>query len=115
VINPLVDELAEHTNLARACALLSRPRGSHDRVKTPRPAREPVPRPAPPNALTDVERRRVLGVLTSDRFVDKSVAQAWATLLDEGTYCARCRRCTGSCAPATPPANAAPKRLTRPG
>jgi putative transposase len=24
--------------------------------------------------------------LTSDRFVDKSVAQAWATLLDEGTY-----------------------------
>ena len=28
----------------------------------------------------------MLGVLTSDRFVDKSVAQAWATLLDEGTY-----------------------------
>jgi putative transposase len=25
-------------------------------------------------------------VLTSDRFVDKSVAQAWATLRDEGTY-----------------------------
>ena len=86
MINPLVDELAEHTNVARACALLGRPRGSHYRVKTPRPAREPVPRPAPPNALTDVERRRVLGVLTSDRFVDKSVAQAWATLLDEGTY-----------------------------
>jgi len=28
----------------------------------------------------------VLGVLTSDRFIDKSVAQTWATLLDEGTY-----------------------------
>jgi len=28
----------------------------------------------------------VLAVLTSDRFVDKSVAQTWATLLDEGTY-----------------------------
>jgi putative transposase len=40
----------------------------------------------PPNALADAERQRVLGVLTSDRFVDKSVAQAWATLLDEGTY-----------------------------
>ena len=25
-------------------------------------------------------------MLTSDRFVDKSVAQTWATLLDEGTY-----------------------------
>ena len=31
-------------------------------------------------------RAQVLTVLTSDRFVDKSVAQAWATLLDEGTY-----------------------------
>jgi hypothetical protein len=40
----------------------------------------------PPNALTDAERAQVLAVLTSDRFVDKSVAQAWATLLDEGTY-----------------------------
>jgi putative transposase len=28
----------------------------------------------------------VLAVLTSERFVDKSVAQTWATLLDEGTY-----------------------------
>ena len=27
-----------------------------------------------------------MGVLTGDRFVDKSVAQTWATLLDEGTY-----------------------------
>ena len=44
------------------------------------------PRPAPPNALSDDERAQVLGVLTSDRFIDKSVAQTWATLLDEGTY-----------------------------
>jgi putative transposase len=28
----------------------------------------------------------VLEVLTSERFCDKSVAQTWATLLDEGTY-----------------------------
>jgi putative transposase len=28
----------------------------------------------------------VLAVLTSERFVDKSVAQVWATLLDEGAY-----------------------------
>lgn len=28
----------------------------------------------------------MLGVLTSERFCDKSVAQTWATLLDEGTY-----------------------------
>jgi putative transposase len=86
VINPLVDELASHTNVKTACELLGRPRGSHYRAKTPKPATTPAPRPTPPNALTDAERAQVLAVLTSDRFVDKSVAQAWATLLDEGTY-----------------------------
>ena len=28
----------------------------------------------------------IIAVLTSPRFCDKSVAQTWATLLDEGTY-----------------------------
>src|SRR5699024_3589456 len=32
------------------------------------------------------ERQQVVEVLTSERFADKSVAQTWATLLDEGTY-----------------------------
>ena len=57
-----------------------------DRAKAPKPARAAGPRTTPPNALNEAERQRVLGVLTSDRFVDKSVAQTWATLLDEGTY-----------------------------
>jgi putative transposase len=39
-----------------------------------------------PNALTEAEQGQVLEVLTSERFCDKSVAQTWATLLDEGTY-----------------------------
>lgn len=86
MINPLVDELAEHTRVTRACELLGRPRGSHYRAKTPRPVRETAPRPTPPNALTPAERERVLEVLTGERFCDKSVAQTWATLLDEGTY-----------------------------
>ena len=86
MINPAVDELADHVGVTTACALLGRPRGSHYRAKTPRPARQPAPRAAPRNALTDAERGHVLGVLTSDRFIDKSVAQTWATLLDEGTY-----------------------------
>lgn len=45
-------------------------------------------RPTPPNALSAAERSAVLDVLTSRRFVDKSVAQTWATLLDEGVYLA---------------------------
>ena len=90
MISPLVDELAVHTGGKAACALLGRARGSHYRAKAPRPVRDRAQRPAPPNALTDAERREVLSVLTSDRFIDKSVAQTWATLLDEGTYlCSR--------------------------
>lgn len=86
MINPLVEELAAHTDVKTACALLGRPRGSHYRTKAPRPVPEPAPRPTPPNKLTDAERAQVLQVLTSERFADKSVAQTWATLLDEGTY-----------------------------
>jgi putative transposase len=37
-------------------------------------------------ALTDPERQHVLDVLHSDRFVDVAPEEAWATLLDEGTY-----------------------------
>ena len=90
MINPLVDQLAVHTGVKAACALLGRARGSHYRAKAPAPVRDVAPRPTPPNALTDTERQEVLAVLTSDRFIDKSVAQTWATLLDEGTYlCSR--------------------------
>ena len=86
MINPAVDELAEHVGTARACGLLGRSRAGHYRAKNPPPPRPSTPRPAPANKLTEAERAQVLAVLTSHRFADKSVAQAWATLLDEGTY-----------------------------
>jgi putative transposase len=86
VINPAVEELAEHTSVKQACELLGRPRGSHYRAKQPRMHGPAPKRPTPPNALTQVEQTQVLTVLTSDRFCDQSVAQTWATLLDEGTY-----------------------------
>jgi hypothetical protein len=44
------------------------------------------PQAAHPAALSDEEREQVLDVLDSDRFADKSPAQAWAVLLDEGSY-----------------------------
>jgi putative transposase len=86
MINPVIDELAEHTDVKTACGLLGRPRGSHYRAKAPQRVRETAPRPTPPNALTEAERTQVLQVLTGERFADKSVAQTWATLLDEGTW-----------------------------
>ena len=87
MINPVVEQLAQHTSTVAACALLGRSRAGHYRSRRPAdPEGERRARPAPCNALTQGERAHVLAVLTSDRFVDKSVAQTWATLLDEGTY-----------------------------
>ena len=88
MIAPAVTELAELSSTARACALLGRPRASHYRAQQPPVPAQRTPRPTPPNALTDGERERILEVLDSPRFCDKSVTQTWATLLDEGVYLA---------------------------
>jgi putative transposase len=90
VIIPAVLLLAEHTSTAKASALLGKPRGSHYRDRQPVPVvpAQRTPRPTPPNALSPAEQDRIIEVLTSARFCDKSVAQTWATLLDEGRYLA---------------------------
>ena len=51
---------------------------------TPAVCTEPAVEPA--NKLTDAERRRVVEVLTSDRFVDLAPLQIYAQLLDESVY-----------------------------
>jgi putative transposase len=83
----MVEQVAQQMPVVAACRLLGRSRAGHYRSLRPAGAAPTrAPRPAPDNALTEAERAHVLAVLTSDRFVDKSVAQTWATLLDEGTY-----------------------------
>jgi transposase InsO family protein len=52
----------------------------------PTPAAPVPPACDPVNKLTDLERRRVLDVLTSGRFVDLAPLQIYAQLLDEGVY-----------------------------
>lgn len=44
------------------------------------------PRRPHPAKLTTVEEDRVVELLCSERFCDVGVAEAWATLLDEGVY-----------------------------
>ncbi len=89
MIAPAVAELAEKTSTARACALLGKPRASHYRAQQPPVAlAQRPPRPAPANALSAAEQDTVITVLTSERFCDKSVAQTWATLLDDGVHLA---------------------------
>jgi putative transposase len=83
-------ELEPLTSVTRACELLGKSRATLHRQRNPRPApgtgEPPAPRAAHPAALTRAERDQVLAVLDSERFADKSPAQAWAVLLDEGCY-----------------------------
>lgn len=74
--------------VSKACELLGKPRASHYRDLTPTVPAQRGPRAAPSNALSTAEQDAVIAALTSPRFCDKSVAQTWATLLDEGVYLA---------------------------
>jgi len=128
VITPAVLLLAEQTCTAKACALLGKPRGSHDRDRRPLPLvpAQRAARRSPPHALSVAEQDEIIAVLTGPRFCDKSVAQTWATLLDEGIYLAsrstmhRLLRLTGTSGDrrnqAAHPARARPELMaTKPG
>jgi putative transposase len=80
--------VAPEIGLAPACRALGVSRATAYRRRDPRPGREQRPRPKPAMALSDTERAALLEVLHSERFVDRSPAQVYATLLDEGSYLA---------------------------
>jgi putative transposase len=80
------EELRHVVGVKKACVLLGRVRSSYYRRRKPVVAKEPTPRPAPPNALSDAERASVLALLCEDDHVESSVAQVYAETLDEGTY-----------------------------
>jgi putative transposase len=86
VIDDHFDDLANHTCTRRAAQLLGRSRATHYRRLQPPVLRPPVPRPAPANALSEVERQHVLSVLRSPEFCDLAPAQVWARLLDDGIF-----------------------------
>jgi putative transposase len=73
--------LGKTTGLAAACSALAIPRVAVYRHR--QPAAVQLPRPSPPRALSAPERRIVLDVLNSPRFVDMAPAAVYASLLDE--------------------------------
>jgi hypothetical protein len=86
MIAATVEELTPLIGTRPACrALGASPATIYRRRRPPEP-RPRRPRPTPERALTEPERKRVLEVLHSERFVDVSPEETWATLLDEGTY-----------------------------
>ncbi len=88
MIEQTVNELTPLVGTRPACrALGAAPATIYRRRRPPEPTPH-RPRAASARALSDVEREAVLGELHSERFVDSSPAQLWATLLDEGRYLA---------------------------
>ena len=88
MIEQAVEELTPIVGTRPACrALGAAPATIYRRRNPPTPQRE---RPKSPSAraLSGEEREAVLEELHSERFVDCSPAQTWATLLDEGRYLA---------------------------
>jgi putative transposase len=86
MIEQTVEELAPLIGTRPACRALGASVATVYRRRRPPEPRTPKPRPTPPRALTEPERQAVLEVLHSQRFVDTSPEETWATLLDEGTY-----------------------------
>jgi len=88
MIEQTVEELTPLIGTRPACrALGAAPATIYRRRRPPEP-RPRKPRPKPARALSEQERGAVLEELHSERFVDASPAQVWATLLDEGRYLA---------------------------
>ena len=82
-----VEQLASSVGTSRACQALSVPRASFYRRKKSRGGNQaPSARPRPTRALSEHEREKILGVLHSERFVDKAPAEVYSALLDEGVY-----------------------------
>jgi putative transposase len=86
VIDAHFEGLEAVTSTKAACGLLGASRATRYRRRRPPVTGPPVPRPTPPNALTETERQQVLEVLRSPEYCDLAPAQIWARLLDEGSY-----------------------------
>jgi putative transposase len=88
MIEQTVEELAPVVGTRPACRVLGASPATVYRRRRPPKAKSTRLRPAPARALSALERETVLELLHSERFVDSSPAQVWATLLDEGRYLA---------------------------
>jgi putative transposase len=87
MIEQAVEELTPLVGTRPACRALGvAPATIYRRRRPVQPAPESRPRPRPARSLSVLEQEAVLEVLRSERFVDSSPAQVWATLLDEGRY-----------------------------
>jgi putative transposase len=83
-----VEQFAPAMGVAPVCAELGFNRASYYRKQKSKqePKLKAEIKPKPARALSDEERQQVLEILHSERFVDQSPQEVYATLLDEGTF-----------------------------
>jgi putative transposase len=91
VTDTAIAELAPEVGVRAACEVLGAAQAGYYRRhrQSPPPQRpDPIPHRErhQPRALREAERQAILDQLHSDRFVDVSPTEVWATLLDEGVY-----------------------------
>ena len=86
MIAATVEELTPIIGTRPACRAVGASVATIYRRRRPPEPRTPKPRPTPVRALSEPECEAVLEMLHSERFVDVSPEETWATLLDEGTY-----------------------------
>lgn len=79
-------ELGGDVGIKLACEALNVNRASFYRARAPHSDGAQSMRPRPPLALSGEEEQHVLNTLHSERFMDCSPYQVYATLLDEGVY-----------------------------
>ncbi len=79
-------EAAPNLGVVLACRALGVSRASFYRSGSSQVSSPRRPRKKPPRSLCEEERRAVLDVLDSDRFVDHSPQEVFATLLEEDVY-----------------------------
>ena len=115
----MIAELAPKIGVRNACDAVGVAQASYYR----RHRRSPPPqRPAPlphqdrpqPRALSESERAAILDELHSERFVDMSPTEVWATLLMKAATSARSPRSTGCYVRPARAGNGAGRPPTRP-
>jgi putative transposase len=80
-------ELSSSVGSGLACDAFDMPKATYHRRRKPKLVEQQPSKPRrSPRRLTAEERIAVLAVLHSDRFVDGSPSEVYATLLDEGVY-----------------------------
>lgn len=79
-------ELGVDVGTSAACKALDIARPTFYRRIAAKTKKTATHRPAPPRALSEAERQKVLDILHTDRFIDKAPIEVYATLLDEQTY-----------------------------